>query len=172
MQWPRSAEATQGGFSLLELVVVIVLIGVLIAVALDRLLPWIDEAERVAVMRLEGELRSALMLEAARHIARGDRAGLEQLHGANPMALLLERPRNYLGEYSATEGMHVPDRYWFFDRERRELVYQPSGPKVSEALRLALRAEVAYADRNGSGAFEPASDEFHGVRLIRADRAF
>ena len=38
------------GFSLLELVVVIAIIGILIAVAINRLLPFIDEAERVAVL--------------------------------------------------------------------------------------------------------------------------
>ena len=162
----------QRGFSLLELVVVIALISVLIGVALDRLVPWIDDAERVAVMRLEGELRSALMLEAAKQLARGDREALAALDGSNPMSLLVEQPGSYLGEYNATFGMKVPQRSWIFDRDRRELVYHPGGPKVTKGERLALRAELAFLDVNGNDAFEPAIDEFHGVRLIRTDRAF
>ncbi|MGB5624359.1 MAG: type II secretion system protein, partial [Woeseiaceae bacterium] len=59
------------GFSLLELIVVIALISTLIAVAVTRLLPYIDEAERVAVLRVEGQLRSSLMMEAAQRIVRG-----------------------------------------------------------------------------------------------------
>ncbi len=43
------------GFSLLELVVVIVIISILVGVALNRLLPYIDEAERVGVLTLGGQ---------------------------------------------------------------------------------------------------------------------
>ncbi|MCP4300164.1 MAG: type II secretion system protein, partial [Gammaproteobacteria bacterium] len=69
------------GFSLLELIVVIALISTLIGVAVTRLLPYIDEAERVAVLRVEGQLRSSITMEAAKRIVRGQSASLSDLEG-------------------------------------------------------------------------------------------
>ena len=49
-------KAHSGGFTFLELVAVIAIIGILLAIALNRLLPYIDEAERVGVLTLEREV--------------------------------------------------------------------------------------------------------------------
>ena len=48
------------GFSLLELLIVIVIISVLLVVAIDRLLILRFEAERATVRTVIGALRSAL----------------------------------------------------------------------------------------------------------------
>ncbi|MGI9234670.1 MAG: type II secretion system protein, partial [Woeseiaceae bacterium] len=101
------------GFSLLELVVVIILIGTLIAVAAARLLPYIDEAERVAVLRVEGQLRSSLMMEAAKRVVRGQSASISELEGANPVKFLLEPPKNYVGERLQREIEQSPTRRWY-----------------------------------------------------------
>ncbi|MCB1843541.1 MAG: prepilin-type N-terminal cleavage/methylation domain-containing protein, partial [Halioglobus sp.] len=45
---PRTLHA-DAGFTLLELVVVIVIVSVLLVTAINRLLPYLDEAERVSV---------------------------------------------------------------------------------------------------------------------------
>ena len=52
------------GFSLLELVVVIILISVLAVFALDRLLALRFEAERIGVQSVVGALRSGLRVAA------------------------------------------------------------------------------------------------------------
>ncbi len=162
----------QAGFSLFELTVVIVLIGVFIAVALSRLLPWLDEAERVAVLRVEGQLRSSVVMEAARRIARGEGASIVELDGANPMTLLLEPPRNYVGELAAGTQQETPARHWYFDTGSRRLVYRLGAPfglpvREKETQNPEFAVHVAYADVNGSGAFEAAGDELYGVRLER-----
>ncbi len=159
------------GFSLLELVVVIAIIGALLAIALDRLLPYIDEAERVGVVTLESQLQSALMVAAAKRIAGGRAASIVEFDRSNPLQLMLEPPDNYVGELH--DPVDVPRRSWYFDLDTRRLVYHKGRPFGLRAGSDALpdpefEVRVAYDDRNGSGRFEPGADELWGVRLQRA----
>jgi prepilin-type N-terminal cleavage/methylation domain-containing protein len=160
------------GFSLLELVVVIAMIGTLVAVAVTRLLPYIDEAERVAVLRVEGQLRSSINMEAAKRIVRGQSATLSDLEGSNPVKYLLEPPKNYVGEYLQSDIEQAPTRRWYFEQDRQRLVYRlgaPFGlPVHDESVQdPAFVVRVAFADTDGNGIFEAQRDELYGVRLQR-----
>jgi prepilin-type N-terminal cleavage/methylation domain-containing protein len=168
----NTGPGSAGGFSLLELVVVIALISTLIAVAITRLLPYIDEAERVAVLRVEGQLRSTLMMEAAKRIVRGQSASLADLEGSNPIKFLLEPPKNYLGERLQREIEQAPARRWYYEQDGHRLVYRlgaPFGlPVHDESLQdPAFEVRVAFADTNGNGVFEAQREELYGVRLQR-----
>ncbi|MDH3531983.1 MAG: type II secretion system GspH family protein [Gammaproteobacteria bacterium] len=160
------------GFTLLELVVVIAIIGVLIAVAANRLLPYMDEAERVAVLRVEGQLRSSLVMEAAQRIVRGQSASISELEGSNPVKFLLEPPKNYVGELQKSEIGQAPTRHWYFEQDGQRLVYrlgEPFGLPVRDASLQdpAFVVRVAFADTNGNQVFEADRDELYGVRLQR-----
>lgn len=160
------------GFSLLEMAVVIALIGILLAVAANRLLPWIDEAERVAVLSVEGQLRSTLTMEAARRIARGQSASIVELEGTNPVKFLLEPPKNYVGELQQQQAGQAPTRHWYFEADRHRLVYRLgapfSRPLGDDTLQdPAFIVQVAYADMNGDNVFEASHDELYGIRLQR-----
>ncbi len=162
----------QSGFSLLELVTVIAIISILVAVALHRLLPYMDEAERVSVIRLEGQLRSTLMMEAAERIVRGQSTTLTELNGSNPVNFLLEPPKNYLGELQGPSARELRARHWYFDTASRQLTYRLGEPfatgrdgELSEDPAFSVR--VAFADANGDGVFQPETDELYGVRLAR-----
>ena len=157
---------------MLELVVVVALIGTLIAVAVIRLLPYVDEAERVAVLRVEGQLRSSLMMEAAKRVVRGQSASLSDLEGSNPIKFLLEPPKNYVGERQMREIEEMPTRRWYFEKDSQRLVYrlgEPFGLSVhDESLQdPAFEVRVAFADTNGNGVFEAQREELYGVRLQR-----
>ena len=161
-------RSTMAGFSLLELVLVVALVGILGAVAATRLFPYVAQAESVAVMRLEGQLRNALMMEAATRIARGQVVRLGELAETNPMRFMLEPPGNYLGELRAPTLELLPRRSWHFDTDSRRLVYRAgraletvTGSAAISEYRVSLRFE----DRDGDDRFTPDSDEFHGVRL-------
>jgi prepilin-type N-terminal cleavage/methylation domain-containing protein len=166
-----NARRRYRGFSLLELVVVIAIIGILLAVAIDRLLPYIDEAERVGVVTFESQLQSALMVAAAKRIAGGRAASVVEFDRSNPLQLMLEAPDNYVGELRDADG--VPRRSWYFDLRTRRLVYHKGRPFGLQSDRDELEnpefeVRVAYTDRNGNGQFEPGTDELWGVRLLRA----
>jgi hypothetical protein len=131
-----------------------------------------DEAERVSVLRVEGQLRSTLMMEAARRIVRGESASLSELHGTNPVKFLLDPPKNYVGERLRREIEQVPSRRWYYEQDRQRLVYRlgaPFGlPVRDESLEdPAFEVRVAFADTNGNGVFEAQRDELYGVRLQR-----
>lgn len=158
------------GFSLLELVVVTGLIAILAGLFLDRVLPLIGQAERVAFMQTKRQIHSALLLEAAERVAGGESDTLPELAGSNPMALLLEPPGNYLGTLAALDGSPLPRRSWFFDDATGRLVYRPGRqarfePAEGPEDRIELVVTFVYRDRDADGAFDAAVDRFDGLRL-------
>jgi len=159
-----------GGFSLLELVVVIVIISVLLVLAISRLLALMVDAERVTMETVAGTLRSAIGMKVAESIVRSKVSDLPAFEDSNPMALLAETPQNYLGELDGADPAELENGSWYFDRRDKTLVYlvrhksffsggQANPPRARFALRLV------YSDRNGNGVLDPGVDELQGLRL-------
>lgn len=167
----RKPGRAQSGFTLLELAVVVVCIGLLAGIFLDRVLPLMAKAERVAVLRAESDLRAALNLEAARLIAAGERDRLGRLAGSNPMAFMLEPPATYAGELEAPDPAGFPGGTWYYDALRERLVYRVDRARgfrseLEGAPRIEYAVRLAWADGDGDGRFRPGADDFHGVRLV------
>jgi prepilin-type N-terminal cleavage/methylation domain-containing protein len=159
-----------GGFSLLELVVVIAIISVLLVVAISKLLALTVDAERVAMETVVGTLRSAIGIKVAENIVKGDTRGLVSLEGTNPMDRLSELPTNYLGELDAMEAASLRDGHWYYDRGTRALVYVvrntgffEGGQRDPPRARFAIR--LVYTDRNANGRYDRGVDAIEGVRL-------
>jgi prepilin-type N-terminal cleavage/methylation domain-containing protein len=158
------------GFTLLELVVVVAAIGILAGFALDRLLPLVGRAQRAAFVRVRAELQSALLLEAAERITRGEADRLPELAAANPMALLLQPPANYLGSLREPDPAELPRAHWFFDERAGRLTYRVGRytrfkPHAGPADLVELQVTFAYQDRDGDGRFDAAGDRFDGLKL-------
>ncbi|MDX1562110.1 MAG: prepilin-type N-terminal cleavage/methylation domain-containing protein [Gammaproteobacteria bacterium] len=158
------------GFSLLEFVVVIVIIAILSGVLLNRVLPLIGQAERVAFMQTRQQLQSALLLEAAERVVRGESATLSELAGSNPMQLMLEPPANYVGLHPIGSHESAPRRSWYFDEREGLLVYRPGRQARFEALegpddRIELSVQFVFEDRDGDGRFSASADDFDGLKL-------
>jgi prepilin-type N-terminal cleavage/methylation domain-containing protein len=160
---------TSRGFSLVELLVVVIAIGILAGALLDRVLPLIGRAQRAAFMQVRADLQTALLLEAAVRITRGEADTLPGLAGANPMTLLLNPPGNYVGSFPQSPE-DAPGASWYFDERAHRLVYRVGRYTRFDAQggppgRIELKTEFVFEDRNGNGGFEPAGDEFEGLRL-------
>jgi prepilin-type N-terminal cleavage/methylation domain-containing protein len=158
------------GFSLLELVIVLIVVAILMGFALDRLLPLVGRAQRAAFLDVQRELQSSLLLAAAERITSGEAATIPELAAENPMSLLLRPPANYFGALAVPVPADVPRASWYFDESSGRLVYRvgrstrfvaQGGP----ADRIELRVAFAYQDRNGNGAFDAAGDHFDGLKL-------
>ena len=158
------------GFSLLELVVVIVIISVLLVLAISRLLALQVDAERVTMESVAGIVRSAIGMKVAESIVKSKVADLRAYEGSNPMDLLAEPPRNYLGELDGVDPASLDDGNWYFDKRAKVLVYlvrnkgfftggEPNPPRARFAMRLV------YSDTNGNGRFDQGIDEIQGLRL-------
>jgi prepilin-type N-terminal cleavage/methylation domain-containing protein len=164
------APGRAAGFSLIELAVVIVIVGILAGVALDRVLPLLGRAERAAFLQTQADLKSALLLEAAERITSGDMGGLAELATGNPMRLFLQPPPNYAGSVRAGEADAVPRATWYFDEREGRIAYRIGRYARFDPLggvpdRVEFRVALTFEDRDGDSHFDPARDRFEGLRL-------
>lgn len=167
---PRDGGRRQAGFSLLELVVVIVIICVLLVIAISRLLALQVDAERVSMQTVLGTLRSAIGMHVAEHIVRDKVGELATLAGTNPMDRLAELPSNYLGVLDGVSPAGLENGNWYFDKRDGVLVYLARNKgyfasPLQDPPRVRFAIQLVYADANGNGAFDRGVDRIEGLRL-------
>jgi general secretion pathway protein G len=155
----RRGRAPQcAGFTLLELVVVVALVGIFASVALERLLRYQEIAEKASMEQTLSALRSAERLQAAARILRGGNlSSLAGLADENPIDWLQEPPAGYVGALHDATGENVPKGSWYFDLKNKELGYRPqrirflsSGPDGSDRLRFKVIVRVGGGDGPGA----------------------
>lgn len=159
-----------GGFTLLELVVVIIIVSLLAVAAMHRLIALQAAAERATVQAVVGTLQSALGMKLAERWVKQDWAGIAALAGSNPMDQLAQIPQNYLGALAGADPAGLADGSWYFDTETRALVYlvrNGTGFRggLADPARARFAVRLVYEDRNRNGRFDRGVDEVRGVRL-------
>ena len=120
----RRFRADSRGFTLLELVVVVCIIAVLFTVALYKYLDLLVDVERGTMEQNVGILRSAVALQVAARVARGEPERMLEMVDSNPMAYLSEVPFNYRGEFAGADPAQVEGGTWYFERDEQTLVYR------------------------------------------------
>lgn len=159
------------GFSLLELVIVIVIVSVLLVIAIDRLLRLRFEAERVTVQSVIAAMKSGLYVEFAAAAAGGRDARIDAARGTNPMLRLAERPESYAGEFFGADPKLFEPGTWYFDTRDRALVYLVRFPErfvsaLPDPPRLRLAVEPDYDDLDRNGRFDAGRDPVRGLKLV------
>jgi prepilin-type N-terminal cleavage/methylation domain-containing protein len=113
------------GFTLLELIVVIIVISILAGELLKRLPYYQGQAEKAAMEQTVGALQSALVIRYGALMVRGaaNEKELKVLTSDNPMNWLQQKPSNYAGEYFDPAPQAIPSGNWFYDLKSHDLVY-------------------------------------------------
>ncbi|NQV71125.1 MAG: hypothetical protein HQ498_13955 [Pseudohongiella sp.] len=144
-----------GGFSMFELLVYIISVSIIYVTAANRFSEFPAAAERANFLAISAQLRSGVNLELMGALTKGDMARIGSFENSNPMALMLEAPNNYLGEFDSVNRERVQRRSWYFDTQSRELVYLvnasegvylQTGAGMIPSNEIRFRLEVVYRD--------------------------
>lgn len=111
------------GFTLLELVIVIVIIVTLMGLFLNRALFYQEQAEKTAMEQVAGAIQSALIFQYGQIMTRGKPSDVVALADDNPMNWLQKKPGNYAGEFYDPTPLSVESGNWVFDLKSRDLIY-------------------------------------------------
>lgn len=158
------------GFTLFELVLVIILVGIFSGVLLGRFLLYQEMAEKVAMEQTAGAVRSALTIQLAGLISRGRTEDIPKLVAVNPMDLLTETQKNYVGEFYETSFDDIPPGSWYFDLRHRQLVYVVRNdahfvPGEDGAKEVRYHVALVYNDWLRPSNGTPSLKEVGGVTL-------
>ena len=157
-----------GGFTLFELIIVIILVALFAGVLLGRFRFYQEAAEKAAMEQTAGAIRGAINIRLAALIARGKTQDIARLAGINPVNLLSEKPPNYAGEYYGIAAGDIAPGSWYYDLRDRQLVYLVRGahfiPDKNGNKRVSYRMTLVYDD-GFSGTHDAARREVAGVIL-------
>ena len=165
---------SQLGFTLLEMVVVIIIISILGLFAIDRIFAIRIAAEQAAVKQIIGTMKSALGLEVARLALEGKMSTVAKLDKTNPMHLLSQKPNNYLGEKD--DSHHISETgIWYFDKKQKVLIYnviykENFKTTLKGLPRIRHRIKLVYNDRNRNKRYDHNYDSIAGLDLFPIEK--
>lgn len=135
------AKRKQSGFTIIELVVVILLLGILAAVALPRFMDVTDEAHTAVVDAVEAGLRTGTALFKAQWTAEGEPLTAVDIGGFGLVASADGYPKSVTGTLAETDCAAI---YNALLQDGRPLAvsatvaYVAPGPLLSAALEAAI----------------------------------
>jgi len=150
----KNRVGAAGGFTLIELIVVIIVISVLGTLAADRLFYYRERAEKAMVDSTLELVKMGLRIRMAELVVSNRSTELPQLARENPMRWMEEPPAGYAGEYVTP----AKPGNWYYASRENELIYLPSstsyldtGQKKKELrFRVELRYQIESAGQGRS----------------------
>ena len=157
-------KPSRAGFTLIELILVLIVISVLGVTALDRFRYYQERAEKAAMEATLAAFKMGLQLQLAELIVTNKQMAVAQLERENPMRWLQEPPGNYLGEYTTP----TQPGNWYYATNEHELVYVPNNSAHLDTRRsankeLRFRVAIRYASDAATGRKTPS-----GASIIQA----
>ncbi|SYZ73139.1 conserved hypothetical protein [Candidatus Zixiibacteriota bacterium] len=110
----------QRGFTLIELVVIIVVLGILAAIAIPKLFSVTKEAEKAAVNNMLANLETALSNYTAKQFVNGQTIAVH-----NPFDDLSNVPSNYKGVNDPVTTINTPNGTWSWRPTGNWIMYNP-----------------------------------------------
>ncbi len=138
----------QRGLTRLEFAIVVILFVILFGTYLRAVHYYQEQAEAISVRLTLSHIQVGFAQEWAGRISTGkNHQGVAELVGTNPVRWLEYPPPNYLGEMKTPKVERLEPGSWFFDLQRKELVYLPRlashlevpGNADTKALRWTVR---------------------------------
>ena len=152
----RGRAGQQGGFTLFELIVVVCIVALMAGILLNRLRVYEEGAEKAAMQQTAAAIKSALQMRVAAYMISGRDNEIENLRNENPTKWLQENPASYAGEFYADAYARIRPGSWYFDLNRRELIYVINlgdnfkpGPDGRKWVRYRVR--IGYEDMPEQG---------------------
>jgi len=150
-------NARSRGFSLLELVMVIGLVGFLASALYERVQFYQERAEYAVMELTASAIRSGLKFRVAAYMLKRSTSEVLQLNKENPVHWLSEIPSNYAGEFSGEFADGVAPGNWYYDPSERVMVYvvrhrNHFEPNPTDGFRVRFKVRVEYGtilDANG-----------------------
>lgn len=109
------------GFTLVELVVVLVIVSVLAAVAVERLFYYQERAEKVAMLANLEAFKMGLRIQVAELVTTNRADRIATLEAVNPVTWMEQPPTGWMYAY---QGPAQPGS-WSYATDTHELVYLP-----------------------------------------------
>jgi prepilin-type N-terminal cleavage/methylation domain-containing protein len=135
----RLSSRVESGFTLVELLVVISVVGILASVLFSRVLLYQEMAEKAAMQQVVGAVQSALVLQYGHRMALGLGAGINNISTENPLDWLAQKPANYAGEFSVVNPDAIVPGNWAFDLKSQELIYLPDHAEYFQSSKAGFK---------------------------------
>ena len=139
------------GFTLIELIVVVAVVGILATIALDRLIWYQGQAEKANMEYTASMIKSGLRMSAASLMMAERSEEIANLAKRNPIDLLAQKPENYLGALDGTNLAVLQRGKWFYDTSRQQVIYVIDQrynfrPAVTDDFTVRYGVKVVYGE--------------------------
>ena len=167
---PTFVTQKQRGASLLEFALIVVIVGILTTVLLQRIWHYQGEANEAAMRMTVANVRTALEIEVAHGKLPSGTIDLTMLAEQNPFDWLKDKPANYVGEYFSPSDADIGEGNWAFDRSDKSVIFLlniSSGFLDAPTKRLKFKVKLLrlpHSPAKPSGAPGPLGVAFEQVR--------
>lgn len=143
------------GFTLIELVLVVLLIGVFAGILYKQVTYYQERAEMASMEQTAAAFRSGLQFRVAAYLVNRRPEELLQLNSENPANWLADKPSNYAGAfYGEPPAEAIRSGEWYFDSRSKTMVYtvwhREHFRPGAEGFRIRFRARVDYGALAGA----------------------